>query len=155
MLFFYATGLLMVCDICGSGCSQQEQANPLLSTTQRVSLPCEYINQFIDCVHLLNNFNKTKKSIQILQVTKGRNDTKQYVQQSTFLLKFAKYYQLHILNILWSHSLSECRLFRGSQSFQTQNELKSVLSTINPRFCGTSSQFGVEILAPSYFYNQA
>lgn len=83
MLFFYAAGLLMVCDICGSGCSQQEQANPLLSTTQRVSLPCEYINQFIDCVHLLNNFNKTKKSIQILQVTKGRNDTKQYVQLST------------------------------------------------------------------------
>lgn len=153
MLFFYAAGLLMVCDICGSGCSQQEQANPLLSTTQRVSLPCEYINQFIDCVHLLNNFNKTKKSIQILQVTKGRNDTKQYVQQSTS--KICKILSASYLNILQSHSLSECRLFRGSQSFQTQNELKSVLSTINPRFCGTSSQFGVEILAPSYFYNQA
>lgn len=37
-----SAGLLVVCDICGSGCPQQEQTNPLLPAAPGVTLTCEY-----------------------------------------------------------------------------------------------------------------
>lgn len=55
---FCSAGLFVVGDICGSGCPQQEQANPVLPSTPRVSLTCESIYW---SMQLLKSFYKLLK----------------------------------------------------------------------------------------------